>query len=342
MNSSSPIETAISLLEGGASDLGRSDTRASVAQVMRGEASDPQIVKFLQLLSQRGESADEIAGGVDALLESSVPFPVEGSDLVDTCGTGGDGMGTFNISTASALVAASGGVHVAKHGNRSVSSRCGSADCLEAMKIPIDLGPDAAARMLRETGFVFLFAPRYHPAMKHAAGPRKTLGIRTLFNFLGPLANPARTGRQLLGVFSPDRVEDFARVLASLGKKRALVISGYEGIDEATPLGPIRMAEVVRGEILRVMDLDPKDLGLARCQIEDLAGGEPDEGARIVCNILEGEIGPKADAVHLGAALTFLVADRVKSLEEGIALSRDLIRDGKALRYLNQLQDYRA
>ena len=255
---------------------------------------------------------------------------------MDTCGTGGDGVSTFNISTVVAFVLAGAGVAVAKHGNRSVSSRCGSADVLEALGVKIELGPEEIARCLDEIGIGFLFAPRLHPAMKYALPPRREIGIRTIFNILGPLANPASASIQLLGVYDPRLTETIAQVLSLLGTRRALVVHGADGLDELSTTGTNKVTQLHNGEITTYY-LDPKQLGLPSAKLAQLKGGLPEENARIVRALLQGEKGAKRDIVLLNAAAGFLAAEKVADFKEGLSLAAESIDSGRALNKLEQL-----
>ncbi|HKQ19677.1 MAG TPA: anthranilate phosphoribosyltransferase [Candidatus Eisenbacteria bacterium] len=317
--------------------LTREEAANAVRAMMRGEAEDPDIAEFLTLLATRGETDDELLGGAEALRAEAIPFPGERGDLLDTCGTGGDASGTFNISTAVAFVVAGAGVRVAKHGNRSVSSKCGSADLLEALGAAIDLGPDAAARVLDETGFTFLYARRYHPAMKRVAAVRQSLGIRTLFNWLGPLANPARASHQLLGVPDGKRAWGVARVLSGLGVTRGLVVHGAGGLDElALAPGNIAIETGVAMPEGKSWAVDPPSLGLPHAPAESLRGGDANRNAAILRGILSGERGPARDAVVLNAAAALTIAGRTATLADGARLAREMLDEGAALRTMER------
>lgn len=320
----------------GGERLTRDESASAIRAVVRGECEPALVGAFLVLLAQRGETADELAGGAEALRSEAVPFPSPPGPLLDTCGTGGDHRHTFNVSTAVALVAAAAGARVAKHGNRSVSSRCGSADVLEALGARVELGPRAAARALEATGFCFLFAPRYHPSMRHVAPVRKALGVRTLFNWMGPLANPARTSHQLLGIPEPDRLERVALVLRALGVRRALVVHGAGGLDELS-LERGNEALLVEGDREpRTVRIEAEDLGLPAAPPYALRGGDAAENAAIVRSVLAGERGPRRDLVLLNAAAALWVAERCRSLEEGARLAADAIDCGAAARILER------
>jgi len=316
--------------------LHRGEAAAAIRSIVRGENPDPLVAAFLALLAQRGETADELAGGAEALRAEAVPFPAPEGPLLDTCGTGGDGLHTFNVSTAVALVAAASGIRVAKHGNRSVSSRCGSADVLEALGARIDLGPKSATRALEETGFCFLFAPRFHPSMRNVAGVRQALGIRTLFNWLGPLANPAHANRQLVGIPDPARLEVMARVLGALGVERALVVHGGGGMDELS-LEPGNVALWVEGRSdPRPVSIEARTLGLRPAPAAALRGGTATENADRVRDVLQGERGPARETVVLNAAAALWVAAMADTLEAGARLAETALDSGAAARTLER------
>jgi anthranilate phosphoribosyltransferase len=315
--------------------LTRGETADAVRSIMRGEVDPAVVGAFLVALAQRGETAEELAGGAEALRAEAVPFPGEGPFL-DTCGTGGDGTHTYNISTVVALIAAAAGQRVAKHGNRSVSSRCGSADVLEALGARVDMGPQGAAHALAETGFCFLYAPRFHPSMKGVAPVRKALGVRTLFNWVGPLANPARATHQLLGVSDPSRVELVASVLRSLGTERALVVHGAGGLDELALEPGNRAIWVERDREARPVAVEASDIGLAAAPATALEGGAPSENAAHVRAVLAGEAGPRRDAAVLNAAAALWVSGAAASLAEGAATARAALDSGSAARVLER------
>ena len=315
--------------------LAREETAAAIRSIMRG-SEDPELVgAFLMALAQRGETADELAGGAEALRSEAVPFPGEGPFL-DTCGTGGDGTHTYNISTVVGLIAAAAGRRVAKHGNRSVSSRCGSADVLEALGARVDLGPEGAVRALEETGFCFLYAPRFHPSMKQVAGIRRSLGVRTLFNWVGPLANPARATHQLLGVSDRARVDLVARVLATLGTERALVVHGAGGLDELSLEHGNHAVWVERGREPREVMVEADAIGLLEAPVGALEGGTPEANAGHVRAVLGGWPGARRDAAILNAAAALWVAGGAESLEEGAVQAREALDSGAALRVLER------
>jgi anthranilate phosphoribosyltransferase len=304
--------------------------------IMRGDATQAQIAGFLIALRAKGETADEIAGCAEAMREHVLAVRPQREDLVDTAGTGGDGMRTLNISTAAALVAAAAGAGVAKHGNRAVSSASGSADVLEALGFQLDLEPERVARSIDDLGFGFLFAPTHHPAMRHAAPVRRELATRTVFNVLGPLTNPAGARAQVVGVYSPELVRTIADVLLQLGARRAFVVHGAGGIDELSPVGPSRVCEVVDGAV-RERTVDPEELGIERCGIEELAGGSPQENAAAIRKVFEGERGAKRDAVLMNAAGAIAAGGHAGDLREGIALAREALDSGSAIARLDEL-----
>jgi anthranilate phosphoribosyltransferase len=322
------IQSALAeLLEG--RDLSRAGAREAMRSIMAGEATPGQIGGFLVALRLKGETADEITGCAEAMREHVLGVRPERSDLVDTAGTGGDGAGTFNISTAAALVAAAAGAGVAKHGNRAVSSSSGSADVLEALGFNLELEPALIARSIDELGFGFLFAPTHHPAMRHAAPIRRELAARTVFNVLGPLTNPAGARAQVVGVYAPELVPTIAEVLARLGADRAFVVHGAGGIDELSPAGQNLVCEVVAGDVRR-REIDPLELGIARCAPEELRGGEPAENAETIRQIFGGANGGKRDAVLLNAAGAIAAGGLARDLAEGVGLAREAIDSGAA------------
>lgn len=307
--------------------------------IMEGEASDVEVSAFLAALKARGEGPTEVAGGVRALRRFMVEVPLEGDRVVDTCGTGGGALTTFNISTVAALVAAGGGVRVAKHGNRSFTSRCGSADVLEELGVEIELEPGSLRELFEETGLIFMYAPRFHPAMGKVAPVRRELGVSTIMNILGPLTNPARVRRQVVGVSRPDLVELVARALEELGHERALVVHGEPGMDELSPLGPTRGVRLEDGEISPV-ELHPADLGWDGFRPEELAGGSREQNARTALDLLSGERGGGARAaVEINAAAAFYVAGLAEDLEEGVERASESIDSGAAMETLERLRE---
>ncbi|MEE9202709.1 MAG: anthranilate phosphoribosyltransferase [Dehalococcoidia bacterium] len=317
-------------------DLTQEEAQGVMEEIMHGQATPIQIASFITALRMKGETPEEIAGCARSMRANALKVETPYTDLVDTCGTGGDGAHTFNISTIVAVVGAAAGLRVAKHGNRSVSSRCGSADLLEAFGVQIDLGPEAVAGCIEEVGLGFLFAPRMHPAMKHAALPRRETGIRTVFNILGPLTNPAGASVQLLGVYSQPLTETMARVLRLLGSKRAVVVHGADGLDELSPTGVNHVTELMSGEI-RSYTVDPQDLGLPRAKLSDLVGGTVEENVAITERVLEGEKGARRNAVLLNAAMLLLAAEKVTDLKAGLKLAAGVIDSGQARNTLNRL-----
>jgi anthranilate phosphoribosyltransferase len=317
-------------------DLTRAEAHDAMSSIMSGEATEAQIAGFLVALRAKGETTDEIVGCAEAMRSHVLPVRPKREDLVDTAGTGGDGMRTLNISTAAALVAAAAGAGVAKHGNRAVSSASGSADVLEALGFNLDLEPDVVARSIDELGFGFLFAPNHHPAMRRAAPVRRELATRTVFNVLGPLTNPAGARAQVVGVYSPALVRTVAEVLAQLGAKRAFVVHGAGGIDELSPVGPTAVCEVVGGEV-HARTINPEDLGIARCSIKELRGGTPAENAEAVRRVFAGEQGGRRDAILLNAAGAIAAGGHAEDLREGLEQAREAVDSGAAAERLAQL-----
>jgi anthranilate phosphoribosyltransferase len=310
-------------------------------QIMAGEATEAQIGAYLMGLRMKGETQDEIAGSARAMRANATPIPthVDG-DLLDTCGTGGDKSGTFNISTTVAFVAASAGIPVAKHGNRAATSKCGSADVLAELGVNLDLTPEQVGQCIDEVGIGFLFAVKLHPAMKHAIGPRRQMAVRTMFNILGPLTNPAGAQRQLMGVFAPDLTDFIAHVLGSLGSTSAIVVSGYGGVDELTTTGPNRVSHYQNGSV-ETYDLDPLVYGFKGSHISDLMGGDRAENAAIMRGVLGGTVdGPRHDVVVLNAGAALLAAGRVDTMNEGIKQARELVSSGAALAKLDEFVAY--
>ncbi len=320
-------------------DLGAEEADAVFGEIMDGEASPAQIAGLITALRMKGETPAEIAAGARAMRARVTPVRTRRSPVIDTCGTGGDAAGTINISSLAALVAAGAGAAVAKHGNRSVSSRCGSADLYQELGVNIDIGADTMGRCLDEARIAFLFAPKLHPAMKHAIGPRRELGIRTIFNILGPLTNPAGATRCLLGVYSEDLVPLIAGALAELGAEHALVVHGADGLDEISLTGPTLAAEVRAGEGVRRRDLSPEDFGLSPCSAEELRGGDPSYNARRARAILAGEeSGGARDTVAANAAAALYVAGAASDLTEGMQRAIEAIDSGAAAECLETLR----
>jgi anthranilate phosphoribosyltransferase len=325
----------------GGSGLGRDEMQSLVGRLMDGELSEPMKAALLVALAMKRESADEIAGAAAAMRERVLRIPHSQRDVVDTCGTGGDGRGTFNISTAAALVAAAAGAPVAKHGNRSVSSRSGSADVLQALGVRIDAPPEIAGAALDKLGIAFLFAPILHPAMREVMPVRRELGVRTVFNLLGPLTNPAGARRQLMGVYAAELVPVIARVQAELGSEHALVVHGSDGLDEITLTGPTAVGEV-RGGRVETYEVAPEDFGLARCRLEDLVGGDPAQNAAAMRGVLAGQPGPLLDVVALNAGAALYVAGRASGIRDGLEAARAAIASGAARGKLDALRDFTA
>lgn len=316
-------------------DLAEEDAAAAMVEIMEGAATPAQIAGFVVALRAKGESVDEMAGLVKTM--RSYAQKVEaGSGLLDTCGTGGDRAGTFNVSTAAALVCAGAGASVAKHGNRAASSRCGSADVLEALGVVIDLPPEGVARCIAEAGMGFCFAPIFHPAMRHAAAPRRELAVATVFNFLGPLTNPAGATRQALGVSDPRMLDLMVATLARLGSERVLAFHGHGGLDELATSGPSRVVELRRGEILEWV-IDPAELGLPPAPLEAVAGGTAEENADAVRSVLSGATGARRDIVALNAAAGLVAAGISADMASGLEAARVAIDSGAALAVLERL-----
>ncbi len=340
--------------------LSRGDARDAMAEVLTGKCTDAQIAALLVALRMKSETVEEIVGFAEAIRAAAAPLPIErvnatdaiavsgtgrdalveesprDSSLVDTSGTGGDASGTFNISTATALVTAGAGVRVAKHGNRSISSKCGSADVVEALGINIQLSPERAAQCLREVGICFLYAPNLHPAMKQVQTVRRELRMRTMFNLLGPLTNPARASGQVVGVYSLDLVEKLAEALSMLGLHRALVVHGLDGLDEITITGTTRVAEAREGAV-RSYEIEPEEFGMARATLQDISGGDATENAGIVRAVLAGEKSPRRDVVLLNAAAALVAAGRADRIGDAIALASQSIDSGAATGKLEAL-----
>ena len=327
-------EMITKLVEGGTLD--RDEAYQTLREIMEGNATDAQIASFITALRMRGETADVIAGATQAMREHFTPVDAPDTCVVDTCGTGGDGAHTFNISTGAALVAAGAGVTVAKHGNRSVSSQCGSADVLTALGVNIGLDAAQMSKCLLETGIAFLFAPALHPAMKHAIGPRKEIGIRTIFNILGPLSNPASTQHGVLGVYHRDLVPVMAEALAGLGAKRMFVVHGADGLDEITTTTNTFIGEVHEGDV-RTYEIHPEEVGLPVATPEDLRGGGPEENAALLKSMLAGEPGPKRDIVLFNAAAAILAGGRATDWQDGVKQATHSIDSGAAQAKLDEL-----
>jgi anthranilate phosphoribosyltransferase len=329
--------------------LSRDEARRVMEHLLSGSVSDSEIAAFLAALRDKGEQRDELVGFAEVmracagegLLQAGVDLEAvaRGGPLLDTCGTGGDGRGTFNVSTAVALVAAAAGIRVAKHGNRSISSRCGSADVLEALGVALDLPLERIPACLEEVGMVFLFAPRLHFATKHVMNARRSLKTKTVFNLLGPLTNPLRASVQLVGVYDPARTEMMAEALKAVGTLRVLVVAGADGLDEITTTGPTRLSSVDGGTV-QTREVAPEDFGLARASLDALRGGDPDTNARLLRRVLAGESGPHRDLVLANAAAAFTLADKAQGFADGVAKAAEVIDSGTAHKKLAALVDF--
>ena len=321
----------------GRGDLDREAAAAAMGEILEGDATPSQIAGFIVALRMKGETAEELTGLVGAMLARAVPVTLAEPDgVIDLVGTGGDRSHSINVSTLAALTVAGAGARVCKHGNRAASSACGTADLLEALGVAFDLGPDGVARCVAEAGMGFCFAPRYHGAMRHAGPTRKELGVPTVFNFLGPLANPARVRRQVTGVADGAMAERMVGVLQANGAERAMVVYGHDGLDELTTTATSTVHELRDGEVT-AYDLDPVDLGLARATLDDLRGGDAATNARLARAVLAGEPGPHADIVVLNAAAGLVVAGLADDLAAGVELARATLVDGGAAAALERL-----
>ena len=306
-------------------------------EIMEGKTTDAQIACFLTALRLKGETIEEITGAARVMRDKATPVLTKHSLVVDTCSTGGTGLNHFNISTTSAIVTAGAGVPVAKHGNRGVTRQSGSANVLMALGVNIEIGPEHVGRCIDEVGIGFLFAPALHGAMKYAIGPRREIGIRTIFNALGPLTNPAGAQAQVLGVYAPELTETHANVLNNLGCKHAFVVHGDDGLDDITTTTTTRVSELRDGTV-KTYTLDPTTLGIPRAAPEALLGGAPEENAEIIVNMLKGEKGPKRDIVVLNAGAAIVASGKVDSLDAGIGLASESIDSGAALAKLEGLK----
>ena len=328
------IREALAAIVNDRRDLKEEEASSAIHEVFNGEATPAQLGAFLIALRMKGESVDEITGLAKAMREHSLRVEVEGP-LLDTCGTGGDNQGTFNVSTAAAFVAAGAGARIAKHGNRAMTSGCGSADLLEALGARIDLSPQQVAECIERTSFGFMFAQVFHPAMKYAAGPRRELGVRTVFNILGPLTNPARAQHQLLGVTSPEIASKMATALQRLDGRHTLVVHGDDGVDELSISSPSLICEV-RGEGVREYTISPEDAGLPRAVAHAIRGGTSQENVAVLLNVLNGERGPIRDVVVLNAAAALQAGDIATGLKEGARIAEDAVDSGAAKRRLEE------
>ena len=313
-------------------DLSTEMMTTVMEEIMTNEATDAQKASFLTALAMKGETIDEITAAAKVMRSHCERF-LNDMDVLEIVGTGGDGSNTFNISTLSAIVASAAGIPVAKHGNRAASSKCGTADCLEALGVKIDIAPALSAQLLKDIDICFLFAQKYHTAMRFVGGVRKEMGIRTLFNILGPLANPAGANMQLLGVYSEDLIEPLAHVLCNLGVKRAMVVYGTDSIDELSLSAPTKVCEF-RGNNFKTYEITPEQYGFTRCAKEDLVGGTPEDNAKIALDILNDQPGPKLDAVLLNAGAAIYIASDNITMEDAIAKARVLIESGAAKKQL--------
>ena len=328
------VEGIRSIIDG--RDLSEDEAAAVASEIMSGKATPAQIAALLVALRAKGESVAEIAGFVRAMRAGAAPAPARSDNLVDTCGTGGDDSGTFNISTVSALVAAGAGCKVAKHGNRSISSNCGSADVLKELGVNIELPPASSAECIDELGVGFLFAPQYHPGARYAAGPRREIGVRTIFNMIGPLLNPAGARRQLLGVYDGGLTEPIAQVLRRLGSVHCLVVHGEDGLDEITLTGKTYVTEL-KNDTVHSFTISPEQFGLARAQRAALTGGDAVVNARLTREILNGKSGPPRDIVLLNAGAAIYVGRVADSIVHGIKLAEESIDSGRARATLDAL-----
>lgn len=318
-------------------DLTEEEAHQAMGIIMEGEATPAQIACFVTGLRMKGESIGEITGFARAMRAKAVPIEVKAGEWVlDTCGTGGDGSSTFNISTAVAFVAAGGGLTVAKHGNRSVSSQCGSADVLEALGVNLQLSPERVQACLDEVGLAFLFAPLFHPAMKHALAPRREMGIRTVFNLLGPLTNPAGANAQIVGLYRRELTHPIAEVLKNLGCRGAFVVHGEDHCDEISITGRTVVSHLWKGTI-ETYEIQPEDFGLRRNPLEQIQGGTAQDNAKILLDVLGGVSGPKRDVVLLNAAAAFMSTEKTRDLREGIAMAEESIDSGRAMKKLKEL-----
>jgi len=329
------IKEAINLLVGGI-HLSEPEMAECMKEIMEGRSTDAQIGSFLTALRLKGETVDEITGAARIMRDKAARITAP-DGVLDTCGTGGDMSHTFNISTTVALVVAAAGVPVAKHGNKAVSSKSGSADVLEALGVRIDLAPDKVEKCLFATGFGFLFAPLFHPAMKYAIGPRREMGIRTIFNVLGPITNPAGARHQILGVFAGKLTETLATVLGNLGAEDAMVVHGEDGLDEITVTDGTQVSRFSQGRVENFI-LSPEDFGISRGKREDLVGGDNRENAALTLRILHGEKGSKRDIVLINAAAALAVAGRSNDLKTALALAQETIDSGSAAKKLEEIR----
>jgi anthranilate phosphoribosyltransferase len=320
-------------------DLNEEQMSQMITDIFSGNITDAQIGAMMAALATKGETFEELAGAARAMRRKALRIQTSAATVVDTCGTGGDGAHTFNISTTTSFVVAACGVTVAKHGNRSVSSQCGSADLLEALGIKLDTAPEIVEEAVQDIGIGFLFAPLYHGAMRFAAKARKEVGLRSIFNMLGPLTNPAGANCQLLGVYAPELTEMFAHALQLLGTKRAFVVHGHDGLDEISVCAPTRVSELKNG-LIRTYDISPEQFFSEQAEPADLLGGSPEENAQITRNILNGEKGPKRNIVIINAAAALVAAGQAEDLKQGIRIAETAIDEGVAVKKMEALIRY--
>jgi anthranilate phosphoribosyltransferase len=319
--------------------LTQEEAEAVMREIMEGQATPAQIASYVTALRMKGETVEEITGSARVMREKAVRIRAADPRVVDTCGTGGDRMNTFNVSTTAAFVVSGAGITVAKHGNRSVSSSCGSADVLKALGVGIDCPPGKVEECLNEVGIGFLFAPLYHGAMKHAVGPRQEIGMRTIFNILGPLTNPAGASIQVLGVYKSELSDLMAQVLLRLGSLHCFCVWGYDGLDEITNTARTKVCEGKEGKV-SCFHVEPKDFGIVPAQIKDIQGGMPEQNARILLEVLNGKSGPKRDIVLLNAAPAIVAAGKAKTLQDGVRIAAESIDTGAALDKLEALKAF--
>jgi len=332
------VQQAIRTLVAGR-DLTEAEAGAVAREIMTGAAAPAQVAGLLVALRMRGETVDEIVGFVRAVRDGAAAIPIDGDGLIDTCGTGGDDCGTFNISTTAAFVAAAAGCRVAKHGNRAVSSRCGSADVLAELGVRIELSPAQTAACIEQIGVGFLMAPQYHPGARHAVEARRAIGIRSIFNTIGPLVHPARATRQLVGVYASHLTETMAEVLRRLGSRHCLVVHSEDGLDEISIAAPTLVTELRAGEI-RTLTIAPEEFGMQRGRLDEIAGGDPAHNAAIVREVLSGARGPRRDVVVLNAGAAIYVGGKAEAIAEGIRRAVEAINSGAARRKLDALVEF--
>ena len=329
------IQQAINRLING-ENLSRIESKNVMKLIMQGDATDAQIAAYLIALRMKGETVEEITGAVEVMRTNVIKIKSKHRNLVDTCGTGGDALHTFNISTAAAIVTAGAGIPVAKHGNKSVSSKCGSADILSVLGVNIDIEPEKMERSLSEIGFSFLFAPKLHPSMKHAMGPRRELAARTIFNILGPLTNPANAKRQLIGVYDRNLVRVVVEVLQALDSEQVIAVHGYEGLDEISISGKTKVCELVNGEIYDY-DIKPEDFGIRSVPIHSIQCKNSEVNKKVFLDVLKGNESPALNAVLLNTAAAIRVSGKAGSINDGINMARESITSGAAMKKLEEL-----